>query len=222
LILIPVFLMIGLPPHFALGQEKLVSTVGTLSAIRNFIKSSAIVWAIVPTGIFFALLGAFIGAKAILWLPTDSIHYVILVMLPIGLFATLKGKKQDTNSEEAINEVAIKKSLLVASLVCLLVGFYDGFFGPGAGSFFIIALCLLNNMTLLKASATAKIFNFSSNIGAFVAFLMAGQMAFTIGCPMMIASLLGNHLGSLHAIKSDGKIIKKVLMLTVTSMMIYI
>ncbi|MDF2411897.1 TSUP family transporter [Aeromonas sp. 1HA1] len=215
LILIPAFIMTGLPPQLALGQEKLVSTIGTVAAIKNFMKSSAIVWAIVPAGIASALLGAYIGAKAILWLPTETITYVILGMLPLGLLATLfKGKMQDGGEDRPL-----KKSAPAVSLTCLVVGFYDGFFGPGTGSFFIIALCLLNNLNLLKASATSKIFNFASNIGAFVAFCIAGQMAFVIGIPMVIASLIGNHLGSNHAIQSDGKIIKKALMVTVMAMM---
>lgn len=216
LILIPAFLMTGLPPHLALGQEKLVSTVGTIAAIKNFMKSSSVVWAIIPAGIISALLGAFIGAKAILFLPTETITYVIMGMLPLGLLATFfKGSMKDSDIEKPV-----KKSAMAVSTTCLVVGFYDGFFGPGTGSFFIIALFLINNLNLLKASATSKIFNFASNIGAFVAFFIAGQMAFMIGIPMILASLLGNHIGSNHAIRTDGKIIKKVLTLTVVGMMI--
>ncbi len=212
LILIPAFLMVGLPPQVALAQEKLVSTIGTVAAIKNFMKSSSIVWRIVPVGIVAALIGAFVGAKVILILPVETINYIILAFLPIGLLATLfKGvllKKGDERSE-------IKKSAVSVFLTCLIVGFYDGFFGPGTGSIFIIALFVINKLSLLQASATSKIFNFASNIGAFVAFLIAGKMAFLIGIPMILANLLGNHFGSLHAINSDGEIIRKVLVVTV-------
>ena len=81
--------------------------------------------------------------------------------------------------------------------------------------FFIIALFVINKLSLLQASATSKIFNFASNIGAFVAFLIAGKMAFLIGIPMILANLLGNHFGSLHAINSNGEVIRKVLVVTV-------
>lgn len=155
------------------------------------------------------------GAKAILMFPSHIIEYIIFAFLPIGLIATLfKGKILKDNQGE------IKKSALAVFITCLLVGFYDGFFGPGTGSIFIIALYLINSLSLLQASATSKIFNFSSNIGAFVAFAIAGKMAFVIGIPMIIANLLGNHFGSLHAIKSDGAIIKKVLVVTVGLMMV--
>ncbi|OSI13069.1 sulfite exporter TauE/SafE family protein [Neisseria canis] len=212
LILIPTFLMIGLPPQTALAQEKLVSTVGTLAAIKNFMRSSSIIWKIAPVGIIAALIGAFIGAKIILVLPEDIINYIILAFLPIGLLATLfKGVLLKKNNETT----KIKESAIAVFFTCLIVGFYDGFFGPGTGSIFIIALFVINKLSLLQASATSKIFNFASNIGAFVAFLFAGKMAIVIGIPMIIANLIGNHFGSLHAINSDGEIIRKVLIVTV-------
>lgn len=213
LILIPAFILTGLPPQLALGQEKLVSTIGTIAAIKNFLKNKSIVWKIIPAGILSALIGAYVGAKVILYLPTEVISYIIIALLPFGLLAAfLKGKVKD--------HAQIRTSILLTFVTCFVVGFYDGFFGPGTGSLFIIALSLINGLTLLQASATSKIFNFSSNIGAFVAFVLAGQMAFLIGIPMIIASLIGNHIGSLHAIKTDGEIVRKILIITVVLMMI--
>lgn len=134
--------------------------------------------------------------------------------MPVGLVAaTVKGKLKDKSQQ-------MKTSAFTVFIVCFAVGFYDGFFGPGTGSLFIVALAVVNRFGLLEASATSKIFNFSSNIGAFVAFALAGQMAWTVGIPMIMASLLGNHIGSLHAIKTNGTIIKKVLYMSVGAMMI--
>lgn len=176
LILIPAFILVGLPPQLTLGQEKLVSTIGTIAAIKNFFKNNAIVWEIVPAGIISGLIGAYIGAKTILFLPTEVISYIIVILLPVGLIAAfLKGKIHDNDKQ------IIKHTIITTFITCFIVGFYDGFFGPGTGSLFIIALSLFNGLTLLQASATSKIFNFSSNIGAFIAFLLAGQMAFLIG-----------------------------------------
>ncbi|WP_340610503.1 sulfite exporter TauE/SafE family protein [Xenorhabdus bharatensis] len=217
LILIPSFMLVGLPPHLALGQEKLVSTIGTIAAIKNFLKNKSIIWGIIPAGIISSLLGAYIGARAVIYLPSQIITYVIIGMLPFGLLAAFfKGK---LSSKDEI-KFQVKKSVFVVFLTCFVVGFYDGFFGPGTGSIFIICLCLINNLDLLKASATSKIFNFSSNIGAFVAFAVSGNMAFIIGIPMILASLLGNHIGSIHAIKTNGEIVKKILILTVIIMMV--
>ncbi|WP_127960476.1 sulfite exporter TauE/SafE family protein [Serratia microhaemolytica] len=214
LILIPAFMLTGLPPQLALGQEKLVSTIGTVAAIKNFVKNRSVIWKVVPAGLISALVGAYVGARVILLVPVETLSLVIVALLPIGLVAaTLKSHLKETDQPPTTNPIAI-------FTVCFVVGFYDGFFGPGTGSLFIIALAVVNRFCLLEASATSKIFNFSSNIGAFVAFAIAGQMAWIIGIPMIIASLIGNHMGSLHAIKTNGEIIKKVLYISVGAMMV--
>ena len=215
LVLIPAFILTGLPPQLALGQEKLVSTIGTIAAIKNFVKNKSVIWRVIPAGLISALAGAYVGAKVILLLPVETLSIVIVVLLPVGLLAaTIKGKIKESADYSA------RTNFLAIFLVCFIVGFYDGFFGPGTGSLFIIALTVINKFGLLQASATSKIFNFASNIGAFVAFAIAGKMAYLIGIPMIIASLAGNHIGSLHAIKTNGEIIRKVLFVTVGAMMV--
>lgn len=218
LVLIPAFIVAGFPPQLALGQEKLVSTIGTLAAIRNFMRSKSIIWKVVPLGVVTALIGSYIGAKLILILPSEILTTLILCLLPIGLIFTLFKSKFVKDSTNRKNGEFLQSTFLLLA-VCLVVGFYDGFFGPGTGSLFIVALFLINKFTLLNASATSKIFNFSSNIGAFVAFLIAGKMAFLIGIPMIIANFIGNHIGSQHAISTNGNVVKKVLVLTVVLLM---
>lgn len=89
LVLVPAFMMVGMPPQLALGQEKLVSTVGTIAAIQNFMRAKSIVWKIVPIGIIAALIGAYIGARVILLFDAHIIEYIIFALLPIGLVVTL-------------------------------------------------------------------------------------------------------------------------------------
>lgn len=113
LILIPAFLLVGLPPQLALGQEKLVSTIGTVAAIQNFIKSRSIIWKIVPVGILSALFGAYVGAKVIIMMPSHIINYIILAFLPLGLLATFF-KSRLMSSDDTERE--IKKSALPYSL----------------------------------------------------------------------------------------------------------
>ncbi|RZI45084.1 hypothetical protein EDM53_05880 [Rickettsiales endosymbiont of Peranema trichophorum] len=211
LILIPAFLAVGMNPYLALGQEKLVSTMGTMSAIRNFIKSKSVVWEIIPLGIVTSLIGSIIGSNLILVVEVQWVYYVIIVLLPFGLLLTLfRGLFVGLRSN-----IEVKQHRILTAITCLMVGFYDGFFGPGTGSIFIISLCCINGMSPLNASATSKIFNLSSNLGAFLSFFMANQMAVALGIPMIIASIVGNHIGSMHAISATGNIIKNVLVLTV-------
>jgi uncharacterized membrane protein YfcA len=187
LVLVPSFMIAGMPPQLALGQEKLVSTIGTISAIRNFVKDKKVIWRLVPVGIVLGLLGAYVGARAILFIDEKLVAKIILFMLPLGLLFTLfKGKFTANKKTSEISENGETKHYLVAiALVSFVVGFYDGFFGPGTGSLFIITLYLFVKIDLVKASATSKIFNFASNIGAFVAFSLAGKMFFKLGIPFL-------------------------------------
>ena len=213
LILVPAALIAGMPPHLALGQEKLVSTVGTVAAMWNFFRSKKILWAVSIMGIPLSLLGAYIGAEVILFLDRDVVRVVILCMLPVGLILTLMPKKERANF--AVISVWSGRVILTASLVAFVVGFYDGFFGPGTGSMFILALYFVLHMSFVQASATSKVFNFASNIGAFAAFFVAGEMLFGIGVPMVIGSFLGNYLGSRMTIAKGDKTVRRALVVSI-------
>lgn len=218
LILVPSFILCGMPAQLALGQEKLVSTIGTITAINNFAKDKKVIWKLVPLGIILALIGAFVGAKAILFIDEQLVAKLILILLPIGLIFTLF--KKNIISQAKQDNHQSKHLLLIIAAVSFAVGFYDGFFGPGTGSLFIIALYLFAKIDLVKASATSKIFNFASNIGAFVAFFLAGKMLFKIGIPMIIGSLVGNYIGSKLTISKGDALVKSVLVITVLFMLV--
>jgi hypothetical protein len=216
LITTPTFLLMGFPPQNALAQSKLVNSLGTLVAIRNFAKNKFIIWKIIPIGTITALIGAFIGSKIVLVLSTEILYYLIIGLIPVGFIFTIF-KSKLMNNQPASD---LKYSWLSVSIICLLVGFYDGFFGPGAGSIFIICLYLITKMPLINASATSKTLNFSSNFGAFISFVLAGKVSFLIGIPMIFANIIGNHLGSHKAIKTNGEIIHKTLYVSFSVLLI--
>ena len=99
----------------------------------------------------------------------------------------------------------------VVPLTCLTIGFYDGFFGPGTGSMFIIAFHYLLRMDLVSSSANSKTFNFASNIGALVAFIMAGKVVYLLALPLVACNILGNHMGSALALRKGNDVVRKVL-----------
>jgi uncharacterized membrane protein YfcA len=98
----------------------------------------------------------------------------------------------------------------------LIIGFYDGFFGPGTGSFLILALHYLLRFDLVSASATSKLFNFSSNIGALIAFTLSGNVLYMLAIPLVVMNLLGNHVGSSSALKYGPNLIKRTLTISLT------
>ena len=217
LVLVPSCMLAGMPSQLALGQAKLVGTIGIIGAIHNYVKNNKLVWQLVPVGIVIGLLGAYVGAKTILFIDERLVAKIIIFMLPIMLILTLcKSKFTAKRTATATTDNTIKYYILVITLVSFIIGFYDGFLGPGTGSLFIITLYLFIKIDLVKASATAKIFNFSSNVGALIAFAIAGKMLFKLGIPMIIGSWAGNYIGSKLATAKGEKIVKMVLVLTIS------
>jgi uncharacterized membrane protein YfcA len=217
LILVPSFILAGLPPQVALGQEKIVSTLGTIAAIRNFIKNKKVIWTAVATGIPAGLIGAYTGAEAILYFDPETIGKIILAMLPIGIIFSFlpKGKVSDET------EKPVSKGVLLFGVpaAVFVIGFYDGFFGPGTGSFLILALHYLLRFELVEASATSKLFNFASNIGALIAFMIAGHVLYLLALPLVVMNLLGNHVGSSSAMKYGPKLIRRTISVSLSLLM---
>ncbi|WP_338071730.1 sulfite exporter TauE/SafE family protein [Bathymodiolus thermophilus thioautotrophic gill symbiont] len=217
LILVPAFILTGMPPQLALGQEKLVSTLGTFSAIYNYFKGSKIIWKVVIYGIPTALIGAYIGGKVILSIDESIVGKIIFFLIPIGLLFSFIPKH---SKNDGVYQPSQTDIFIILPLVCLVVGFYDGFFGPGTGSILILALHFLIRMPLLESSATSKIFNLASNVGAFTAFFIAGKMAFVIGIPMVLASIGGNYIGSHLTLESGDKIIRPLIFTSIAILFI--
>ncbi|WP_166359262.1 sulfite exporter TauE/SafE family protein [Pseudomonas akapageensis] len=210
LFLVPGFLLVGLPPQVALGQEKLVSTLGTLAAIRNFLVNSKMVWKVALIGVPFSLLGAYLGAHLIISISQETVGKIILALIPIGILIFLTPKDRPVQEHILSDRVLFT----VVPLTCLTIGFYDGFFGPGTGSMFIIAFHYLLKMDLVSSSANSKTFNFASNIGALVAFVMAGKVIYLLALPLVACNILGNHVGSALAIRKGNDVVRKVLVLS--------
>lgn len=214
LFLVPGFLLVGLPPQVALGQEKVVSTLGTLAAIRNFFLNSKILWKIVLVGIPFSLAGAYTGAHSVLQIDQRVLEKILLILIPIAIGIFLIPRTSSADSKDMT-----KRTLIIAvPIVCFCIGFYDGFFGPGTGSILILCFHLALKLDLVSASANAKAFNFASNIGALIAFVMAGKVVYVIALPLVISNIIGNHLGSKMAITRGSRIVRQVLVFAMVSL----
>lgn len=208
LIVIPVALISGIPPQLALGTNKFQATLGTSIATINFIHKKKVALKIVLSGILFALVGASIGSHVILGVDPDVVGKLIVFLLPLGVVATLYPRK-GVITEPTLSRVDY---FIKIPLICLIIGFYDGFFGPGTGSFLTLGFYIFLKLNLTTANANAKVFNFASNISALVTFIIGGKVLYILGIPMAVASMLGNYLGSHLAIKKGDKLIKYFLL----------
>lgn len=143
-------------------------------------------WEFALIGVPVALLGAYIGARAILFLDENLVGKIIATLMPFGLLFSFLPKKSASN----LAQISRFKRVFIFPLSMFIIGFYDGFFGPGTGSLLILALHYVMSLSLTSASATVKIFNLASNLGAFVAFALARKMLFLIR--VIIASVAWN------------------------------
>ena len=207
LITVPSLLLCGVPAHFALGTGKLASCLGTLSAVFSFARNRYLVTRILPLGFLSSALGSILGSWTALQIDSALMGKIMVLMLPVGLVLMLaSGGLKLTHGEMPERFLWLRVCALGA-----LVGAYDGFFGPGAGSFFLIGLHVLLKMDLVRASANSKIFNLASNFGSVCTFGSAGTVLYTLAIPCAIASILGNQVGARLAMRVGVKLVRTML-----------
>jgi uncharacterized protein len=216
LLMLPSLLISGVPAQYALGTNKFTVNFGTGAAVINFARKKKIMLKIGVYGIVFALIGGFIGSRTILLFDQDIVGKLIIFLLPIAAIATLWPRKQAKNK----GKIEWKDVRFKVPVICLIVGFYDGFFGPGTGSFLAIAFYAIIGLGLIEATANAKIINFATNLGALISFMIAGKVMYLLGLPLAAANIAGNFIGSRLAIKKGEKIIKPFLIIVLIILLI--
>lgn len=210
LILVPSLLVAGIAPQFALGTNKFIATFGNITSLVNFIREKKVIWKIALIGIVFSLIGSVAGTEAVLLIEQKTAAKIILVLLPIAAVLTFIPKSHLKTSESGFS----KSNLYIhVPLICTALGFYDGFFGPGTGTFLIIAFYVFLGMDMVNASAIAKVFNLASTAISFVAFALAGKIIYLVGIPAAAANLAGGYLGSRLAIKKGQRVIKAFILI---------
>jgi len=210
LITVPALMAIGLPPQVALGTNKLQASFGSGSAMLHFVRSGTVKLPDCLAGICWTAAGAAAGVLAIQRLDPAILRQLVPWML-IGIAAyTLFTPK--LGSEDIRARLSPK---IFYPLFGLAIGFYDGFFGPGTGSFWAMAFVLLLGCSLVRATAHTKVMNFTSNIVALGIFLLAGQVHLLEGLLMGIAQFIGALIGAKLVILKGAKFIRPVFILIV-------
>lgn len=208
LITIPALLMTGISPALALGTNKLQACGGALSASIYFIRQKAVnlkqIWFL----ILMTFIGAGIGTLLVMAVDGDLIKKAIpFLVLAIGcyfLFTPSLGQ-QDSSPKLSLFAFAIG--------ICSVIGFYDGFFGPGTGSLFSLACVLLLGFNIAKATAHAKILNLTSNVAALLFFLIGGKIIWSLGFAMLAGQMIGAHFGAKMVMTKGKKIIRPMVVM---------
>ncbi|MBW2682106.1 MAG: TSUP family transporter [Deltaproteobacteria bacterium] len=210
LIALPALLFIGLPPQMALGTNKLQGSFGTFTAAWNYIKKGPATLREAVPGIFFTLLGATSGTLLIQSLDSALIKPLIPVLLLLVFIYTLfSGHLGKEDRAPKMN-----KNIFYA-LFGICLGFYDGFFGPGTGSFWTVAFMFFAGFNMTKATGYTKIMNFTSNIVALFWFILGGNVVYSIGLTMAAGQVVGARIGSNLAIKNGTGFIRPIFLTVV-------
>ncbi|MGN0907080.1 MAG: sulfite exporter TauE/SafE family protein [Bullifex sp.] len=209
----------GMPAVNAVSTNKFSMTFGTLFAAGNYARKKKIIWRVAISSVPFALIGSSIGAQLALHYADTLLRYMLLLVLPLLTVLTLrkKGTRQsrlikERNGLEGFDITA--HAYIISAAASFAIGVYDGFFGPGTGTFYTILFSFMG-LPLIFSAGTTKILNLASNIAAFVTFLVNGTIVFQVGIPCAVSSVIGNLIGSWYALKKEGKAIKKILIIVI-------
>ena len=216
LISLPAYFAVGFPPHIALGTNKLSAFLSTFASAFKFWKAKKINVEIVSKLFAFSLAGAAIGVKTAVSIEPKYFKPISFVTLILVFLYTLKNKNI---GEVNYYKGTTPKTLLIGKIMAFSLGFYDGFLGPGTGSFLIFCLIKIFKLDFSSASGNTKILNLSSNFASLVVFAFLGKLNWVYGLSIAVVMTFGAIIGSRLAILKGNKFIKPVF-LVVTSILI--
>ena len=211
IISVPVYLLAGLPTHYALGTNKLSSGIGTAASTLRYLKNGYVDWSLALPSVLLAVAGAWMGTSLQLRADERILKYLLLLVLPLAALVLLRKK----SLPETRGELPLWKRRLAVWGASLVIGMYDGFYGPGTGTFLLLAFCGLGKLDVRTASGNVKLVNFSSNMGALATSLLAGKVLLGLGLMAACFSIAGHWLGSGLAIKNGSKIVRPVILLVI-------
>lgn len=206
LVAVPTYLALGMPAELILGTNKCVSSTGATFAVFRYIRSRTIIWKTVIYAILAALLGSVIGASLSAYLSRALIFTMLLVVIPILLYL----QARQVPSHSVAPDLTQRQVILRTILAGFFLGGYDGIFGPGTGTFLLLAFMLFLHMNAREASANARIVNYASNVSAFAYFLIQGRIFWQIAVVAVFASIFGNWLGSGLVLSNADRIVVPV------------
>lgn len=213
-VLLSQFSQTAIPTLF--GTNKVSSIAGTGASLWRYARAVPIPWAVVLPATLAALVGAWLGAAVVAWLPREAMRPLVLVlMLAVAIYTFRRKDFGHSTSRELVPADRWRGALLG-----LTIGFYDGFFGPGTGSFLIFGFVRLFGMDFLKASASAKVINAATNLSAIAFFASHGPILWTVGLIMAACNLAGAQVGTLLALKRGAGFVRQAFLVVVAVLIV--
>lgn len=207
LISLPAYLIAGLPPHAAIGTNKFSSCMGTIVATWHYARCGFIHWKRVFPAILTALSGSWLGAQLALLVEANAFKIIMLVILPLTASYVLRKKSLQSNKEP----FSEKKTTIIIMSLALIIGIYDGFYGPGTGTFLMLLLTAVAHVSLNEAAGTTKVINLSTNIAALTVFLVHGVVWFPLALVAAVFGIAGNYIGANYFTSKGTEFVRPVI-----------
>lgn len=207
LVMMPALLFAGIPPINALATNKLQSMFGTAAAGFNYARKGLIDWRSNLLSIVLIFLAAGVGVIAVQSVSTKALALVIpLLLMAVAIYVLVSPRMHDEDAHQRVSANGYAP-------IGAAIGFYDGFFGPGTGSFFTTTLVALRGLGLTRATALTKLFNLTSNVAAVLLFAIGGKMYWLLGFSMAAGAMLGGWIGSHTAMRFGARVIRPLLVI---------
>ncbi len=213
LISLPAYMLCGLPSHLAIGTNKISSSMGTALATWRYAQSGFIEWRLAPICVACAFAGSAGGAKLALLLDESLLKTLLLVILPLtGLYVLRSQSLSRQPSAQPAAPTDYRRTLRLAAMAALGIGVYDGFYGPGTGTFLILLLTGLAQMQLRQANGLTKVINLTTNLAAVSVFVWHGEALLPLGLTAGCFNMAGSYLGTRSFTKQGAGIAKPIIL----------
>ena len=219
LISLPAYYLAGVPIHHAIATNKLSSATGTLISTIRIGKSVKICWKLISPAVVMALIGSYLGTRLSILTDEKILRQVLLIVLPVVAFFVLRKNSLISEKTERLEP---KKEQLIVWTSALIIGTYDGFYGPGTGTFLLIMFMGLAHLTSMESAAYTKILNLSSNVCSMVTFLLGGHILLLLGLTASVFSIAGHYAGAGMVLKNGTKVIRPIILVVLALLFIKI
>ncbi len=212
LISLPVYMIVGLNPIDAIGTNKFSASCGTFVATMRYSRCGFIHWRELIPAVIVALIGSWIGARLALLVENDIFKVIMLVVLPLTAVFVLNKK---TLSKYRLPYTG-RKTITIISILAMMMGVYDGFYGPGTGTFLMLMLVGIAHVSLQEAVGTTKVINLSTNVASLSVYLVHGKVLFPLALVAAIFGIAGNYIGARYFTKKGVGFVKPIIVAVLT------
>lgn len=207
IISLPAFLLMGIPPHIALGTNKFTSCCSTFYSSIKFAQSKKVDFNILKYLIPFSFIGAILGVTVVLSIKSSYLNVIVLILLLfVGLYSLFF---KSIGMEDKFQGIS-RKNMSLGIVLALFLGFYDGFLGAGVGAFLIFGLVNIYKFDFVRAGGNCKVMNFVGNIASVLMFSIRGEINYKIGIPVAVCMMIGASVRTKVALRKGSKLIKPI------------